>query len=67
MNEGNYYKVVVKTVFEDSRGREKVKKDNYVVLGVNPTDVEKKMVEHLSMSDMEIVAINLMNIVEVVK
>jgi hypothetical protein len=67
MKDGNYYKVAVKTEFEDAKGRMKSHKDNYIVLAVNPTDVEVKMATHLSMSDYEIIGINLLNIVEVIE
>ena len=67
MSEKNYYKCTVKTEYEDSKGRLKVKKENYVVEAVNPTDVEAKMSSHLQMSDCEVVSISLMNIVEIVK
>ncbi len=67
MKEGNYYRVVVKTEYESKDGKTKVKKDNYVIFGVNPTDVEAKMMKHLEVTDMEIISINLMNIVEVIE
>ncbi len=67
MKEGNYYRCTVKTEFEDAKGRLKTRKDNYIVFGVNPTDVEAKMTKHLTLSDMEIININLMNIIEVIQ
>jgi hypothetical protein len=67
MNEKNYYKVTIKSEFEDSKGRMKTRKDNYIVSAVNPTDVEVKMTKQLSMSDYEITSINLLNIIEVIE
>lgn len=67
MSEKNYYKCTIKTEYEDNKGRMKVKKENYVVEAVNPTDVEAKMSKHLEITDFEVVAISLMNIVEIVK
>ena len=67
MSENNYYKCTIKTVFEDAKGREKFKKENYIVSAVSPTDVETKMAKHLEMTDYEIVAINLLNIIEIIK
>lgn len=67
MSEKNYYKCTIKTEYEDNKGRMKVKKENYVVEAVNPTDVEAKMEKHLKITDFEVVAISLMNIIEIVK
>jgi hypothetical protein len=42
-----YYRATVKVQFEDKKGNVKFKKENYLVFAMSPTDVEKKMAEHL--------------------
>jgi hypothetical protein len=62
-----YYKVSVKSSFEDKKGNLKYKKDSYIVYAMNPTDVEAKMAQHLGVEDYEIIGINVTNIVDIVK
>jgi len=62
-----WYKVVVKVEFEDAKGRQKFKKESYIVLAMTPTEVEAKMAKQLEATDYEIVGINTTNIVEIVK
>lgn len=61
-----YYRVTVKVSFEDRKGNEKFKKENYIVFGMSPTDVEEKLSKHLGMSDHEIIGVNLTNIVDII-
>jgi len=67
MNENNFYKCTIKTETEDSKGRVKYKKENYIVEAVSPTDVEVKMAKHLDMSDYEVTSISIVNILEIIK
>ena len=67
MNENNFYRCTIKIETEDNKGRVKYKKENYLVEAVSPTDVEVKMAKHLDMIDYEVVGINVMNIVEIIK
>lgn len=67
MNENNFYKCTIKTETEDAKGRVKYKKENYIVEAVSPTDVEVIMAKHLEMADYEVVGINVINIVEIIK
>ena len=65
MNENNFYKCTIKTETEDSKGRVKYKKENYIVEAVSPTDVEVKVQKFLDMTDYETVSISILNIVEI--
>ena len=67
MGDSNYYRCTVKTSFEDKKGNLKYKKENYIVSAVSPTDVEVKMAKHLEMADYEVVGINVINIVDIIK
>ena len=62
-----WYKVTVKVEFEDAKGRQKFKKESYIVSAMTPTEVEMKMAKQLEATDYEIVGINTTNIVEIVK
>lgn len=62
-----YYKASIRTSFEDKKGNIKYKKENYIVYAISPTDVEKKLAERLGMEDYELVGVNVMSIVEVIK
>lgn len=62
-----YFKCTVKVEFEDAKGRQKFKKENYIVSAMTPTDVEAKMVKHLEGTDYEIVGINVLAIVDIIK
>jgi len=62
-----YYKCRVKVSFEDKKGNEKWRGEEYIVSAVNPTDVEAKIVEHLKGYDMEIVSISVTKIIDIVK
>jgi hypothetical protein len=67
MEENNYYRCTIKTSFEDRKGRIKYKKENYIVFAVSPTDVEVKMRKHIEMTDYDVVGINVMSIVDIIK
>lgn len=62
-----YFKCTVKVEFEDAKGRQKFKKENYLVFAMTPTEVENKMGKYLEGSDYEIVGINTAHIIDVVK
>lgn len=61
-----YYRASIKVSFEDKKGNMKFKKENYIVFAMSPTDVEEKLTKHLGMSDYEITAISLTNIVDII-
>ena len=61
-----YFKCVVKVEFEDSKGRVKYRREDYIVNALNPTDVESKITEHLKGSDFEIASISITKIVDII-
>ena len=67
MGENNYYKCIVKTEFEDARGKMKYRRDEYVVSAVSPTDVEAKMTKELEGYDFEIAQITLTKIIDIIR
>ena len=62
-----WYKAIIKIETEDDKGRVKYRKEPYLVQAVSPTDVEKKLADHIQMADYEVIAISLQNIVDVIK
>jgi len=62
-----YYKVTIKTEFEDKNENLKSKKENYIVFAMSPSDVEAKLAKHLGVQDYEIIGINVINIVDIIK
>jgi len=62
-----YYRATIKIQFEDKKGNLKYKKENYIVFAMSPTDVEAKLSKHLGDGNYEIVGINLVGIVDVIK
>lgn len=62
-----YYRATVKVSHEDKKGNIKFKKENYIVYAMSPTDVEAKLAKHFGVEDHEILGINLVGIVEVIK
>lgn len=62
-----YYKATIKVVTENKNGKEKFRKEGYIVYAMSPTDVEAKLAKHLGVTDYEIVGINVLGIVDVVK
>jgi len=67
MTEKNYYKCIVKTEYEDAKGKMKYRRDEYVVEGISPTDVEAKMTKELEGYDFEIAQITLTKIIDIVR
>ena len=63
----NYYRATIKMSYEDKKGNVKYKKENYIVYAMTPTEVEVKLAKHLGVEDYEIVGINLVGIVDVIK
>ncbi len=62
-----YFKCKVKVAFEDAKGNEKWRGEEYIVSAVNPTDVESKITAHLSMADFEVISISVTKIIDIVK
>jgi len=62
-----YYRVIIKTSYENKRGQLKYKKESYLVYDVSPTAVEAKLASHMGTADYEIHSISLINIVDIVK
>ena len=66
MSEKQYYKCAVKVQYEDSKGRIKFRKEEYLVNAVNPTDVETQITKEMEgYEDFEIVSIVLTKILSV--
>jgi HJR/Mrr/RecB family endonuclease len=61
-----WFKCTIKIEFEDDKGKQKIKRESYIVSAMTPTEVEKKLAEHLKMSDYEITSISTTNIVEII-
>ena len=62
-----YFKAVIKTEYEDAKGRVKSKKEAYIVFAMSPTDVEAKLAKELSSGDYELVSVSVTNIVDIIK
>jgi hypothetical protein len=62
-----WYKVVIKTEYEDAKGRVKTRKEEYLVQGNCPTDVETRIHDHLGVNDFEAVQISQTRIVDIIK
>ena len=67
MSENNYWRATIKISYEDKKGNLGYRNENYIVYAVSPTDVEKKLAEHLGVSDYEVTSIGLISIVDVLK
>jgi hypothetical protein len=61
-----YFRCKVKVSFEDAKGNQKWRGEEYIVSAVNPTDVEAKIVENLKGYDIEIVSISVTKILDIV-
>jgi len=61
-----YFKCAVKVEWENDKGQVKYRKEDYIVSGLTPTDVEAKMVEHLKGTDFEIISISVTKIVDII-
>lgn len=67
MTENAYYKCVVKIEYEGAKGKMKTRRDEYVVEGISPTDVEAKITKELEGYDFEVAQITLTKIVSIVR
>jgi hypothetical protein len=67
MTEKSYYKCIVKTEYEGAKGKMKTRRDEYIVEGISPTDVEAKITKELQGYDFEVAQITLTKIVSIVK
>jgi len=62
----NYFKCTVKVEYETEKGV-KYRKEDYIVSAINPTDVEKKITEHLRGTDFEVFSITMTKIMDIIK
>ena len=62
-----YYRCVVKMSYESKDGKEKYRKEPYIVYAMSPTDVEAKLAAFLGTSDYELTSVSVTNIVDIVK
>jgi hypothetical protein len=67
MSENVYYMVVVNMLNEDEKGRIKKRKDQYVVQGISPTDVEAKINKELEGFEFEVSAIKSTKIIDIIR
>lgn len=67
MTENAYYKCVTKVEYEGANGKMKTRRDEYIVEGISPTDVEAKITKELEGYDFEVAQIALTKIVSIVK
>jgi len=67
MSSNYFYKCVVKTEYEDARGKIKHRRDEYIVEGISPTDVEAKITEKLIGEEFEIAQITMTKILDIIK
>ena len=69
MSENSYYKATLQIEYEDAKGKLKKRREEYIVLAVNPTDVEAKLTALMtgSTEDFEISSIVLTKIVDILK
>lgn len=65
--ENQYFKCIVKVLFEDEKGRVKKRRDEYMVFGLNPTDVQAKITKRLDGEDFEILQVSLTKIIDLVE
>ena len=65
MSELNFFKATIRESYVDAKGREKFRKENYIVSAISPTDVEAKLAKELSDAEYEVVNVTLTNIVKI--
>ena len=65
--ENTYYKCVAKIPYEDAKGKMKSRRDEYIVEGISPTDVEAKVTKELEGYDFEIQAITQTKIISIIR
>ena len=66
MGEESYYRCIVKTEYESANGKMKWRRDEYIVSGISPTDVEAKMTKELEGYDFEVSQITLTKIIAII-
>ena len=66
MGENLYFKTVVEIHFEDEKGRVKRIKEQYLVQGISPTDVESKILKELEGDNLKVVQITETKILKVI-
>jgi len=67
MSENHYWKIVVKTEYESENSKMKKRRDEYIVEGISPTDVEAKITKELQGYDFEVAQITLTKILDIIK
>jgi hypothetical protein len=69
MNENYYYKATIRIEYEDAKGKLKKRREEYIVSGINPTDIEAKITAYMkgSTEDFEISSITMTKIVDILK
>lgn len=60
-----YWKVSIKIESETDKGKVKLIKEEYLVKGISPTDVETKIHKHFVGMDFEVVSVTQTKILEV--
>lgn len=65
--ENQFFKCIVKVVFEGANAKLKTRRDEYIVEGISPTDVEAKITKELEGSDFEVSQITLTKIISIVR
>jgi hypothetical protein len=67
LSENAFYKCVTKIEYEGAKGKMKSRRDEYIVQGISPTDVEAKVTKELEGYDFEIAQISQTKIVSIIK
>jgi len=67
LSENAYYKAVAKIQYEGAKGKLKSRRDEYIVEGISPTDVEAKVTKELEGYDFEIASITQTKIVGILR
>lgn len=67
LSENAFYKCVAKIQYEGNKGKMKTRRDEYIVEGISPTDVEAKITKELEGYDFEIAQITLTKIISIVR
>jgi hypothetical protein len=61
-----FFKCRVKVEWENDKGQVKYRGEDYIVNGLNPTDVEARVTAHMAGSDFEIVSISVTKIIDII-
>lgn len=67
LSENTYFKCIIKVEFENAKGQLKKRRDEYIVVGISPTDVEAKITKELEGEEFEIAQITQTKIIDVIK